>query len=338
MIENAPVSDNPVLVEIWRGEILESVHRGAAVVAGPDGVPVAAWGDVARPILPRSSCKMLQALPLVESGAAEAAGLGPEELALACASHQGTPEHTERVHAWLTRLGLGESDLLCGAHRPNDPAARFALGRAGEWPSQLHNNCSGKHAGFLTLTRHLEADPDYVAIDHPVQHAALEATEAMAGENSAGHATDGCSAPNFALSLRGLATAMARMARPGALGRARADAAGRLVGAMAAHPTLIGGPKSPATRLTAACGGRAVAKTGAEGSFTAVLPEAGLGISVKIDDGAERAAETVIAALLARYGALEDGGETDRAFTDRAVTNWRGIQCGHHRAAAILRP
>jgi L-asparaginase II len=201
---------NPVLAEVWRGEILECVHRGTAVVATAAGEVVEAWGDPARVVLPRSSCKMIQALPLVESGAADAAGLGSEELALACASHQGAAVHTGLASRWLSGLGLGERERQRGAP-----------------PDQFHNNCSGKHCGFLTANLHLGSGPEYVDPDHPLQKAGRLATEEVTGETVSGMAIDGCSAPNFAVSLKGLATAMARFATPASAPPPHGDCAKR---------------------------------------------------------------------------------------------------------------
>jgi L-asparaginase II len=330
-------SVNPVLAEIWRGEILECVHRGTAVVATAAGEVVEAWGDPARVILPRSSFKMIQALPLVESGAADAAGLGAEQLALACASHHGAAVHTGLAASWLAGIGLAESDLRCGAHQPRDAAARHGLRDRGARPGQFHNNCSGKHCGFLTMNRHLGGGPEYLELDHPLQQTVRLTVEEVSGETVSGHAIDGCSAPNFAVSLKGLATAMARFATAGAsFSGARAGAARRLVGAMAAHPVLVGGEGGATTALIRACAGRAVVKTGAEGVFVAILPGRGLGVALKIDDGNARGSEAAIAALLARHGALERGDPAYAALADAPILNCRGFVHGHLRAADVL--
>ena len=335
---SAAAADSPVLVEVWRGDILESVHRGRVAVCRADGTVVEAMGAVSPPMLPRSASKMLQALALVESGAADAEGLTDRHLALACASHRGQPVHTDLARSWLARLGLGDADLRCGAHAPTDKPTRAAMAAAGEPPEQVHNNCSGKHCGFLTLTRHLGAGPDYIALGHPVQTAVRAATEEMAGERADDFAIDGCSAPNFALSLTGFATALARMAAPaGTLTGARAAAADRLRDAMAAHPRLIAGDGQPATVLTAAAEGQAVIKSGAEGVYAAMLPARGLGIALKIDDGSDRGAQAAIAALLARYGVLEARHPAVQSLADAPIHNWRGIAHGHIRASAILR-
>ena len=316
------------LVELWRGDLLESVHRGHAVVCDASGEVVMAWGDPDAIVYPRSSSKMIQALPLLESGAAAAARLTPEHLALACASHQGAAIHTKRVEAWLADLGLGEGDLRCGSHMPSDKPTAEALIRAGEKPCQIHNNCSGKHAGFLTLNRHLGAGPDYEKIDHPVQQSIHAAWEEVLDEPTAGWGVDGCSAPNFASSLRGLGRAMASFATARTRSGTRADAQRQLVEAMIAHPDLVAGEGRACTELMRACEGRAALKTGAEGVFVGILPEQGLGLALKITDGATRASEAVIASLLVRLGVLDEGHPVAQRLTSGVQRNWRGIQTG----------
>lgn len=316
------------LVELWRGDILESVHSGHAAVCDGAGQVVMAWGDPAHVTYPRSSAKMIQALPLVESGAADAVRLDEERLALACASHRGAPMHTTRVAAWLSDLGLGEPDLRCGSHAPGDRPTAEAMVRAGETPCQIHNNCSGKHAGFLTLARHLGAGPEYVEIDHPVQQAVRAAFEELAGEESAGWGVDGCSAPNFAASLAGTARAMASFATAGQRGGARAEAQRRLAAAMMAHPELVSGERAACAELMRACEGRAAVKTGAEGVYVAILPDLGLGVALKIEDGATRASEATIAAILVRLGVLDGAHPVAERLTAGIQRNWRGIATG----------
>ncbi len=167
---------NPVLVEITRGKLVESVHRGAIAIANSRGETVYASGDIEAVAYPRSSLKPIQALPLVESGAAEAFSLGDEEVALACASHSGEPMHTKRVASWLSRIGCNESDLACGPQPVRYEPVWEAMVKAGEAPTRLHNNCSGKHAGFLTVARHRDlAVAGYEKHDHPVQRAVADA-------------------------------------------------------------------------------------------------------------------------------------------------------------------
>lgn len=323
------------MVEVWRGDFLECVHSGHAVICDASGDIVEAWGSPEEVILPRSSVKILQALPLIDSGAAEAAGLGSEHFALACASHQGAPIHSDRVRDWLGVLGLGEPDLRCGPQEPPDRDTREAMIRTGEAPCQLHNNCSGKHAGFLTLSQRLGGGADYVDPDHPVQRAVRGAFEEMTEETSPGFAIDGCSAPNFAATLHGLARAMARLARAREDGDGRDRAAVRLREAMIAHPELVAGEGRACTELMRAMEGVAI-KTGAEGVFTAILPEQGLGIALKITDGATRASNCAIAALLVRLGVLDRDHPATRRYLDARVLNRRGIDTGVIRADARL--
>jgi L-asparaginase II len=326
------MTDAVTMVEAWRGELPESRHRGHAVICDSLGDLVAAWGDPDAVIFPRSSCKMLQALPLVESGAAD--DLSSEQLALACASHSGGAIHVARVARWLDEIGLGEDDLRCGTQVPDDTPERHRLRAAGLAPSQLHNNCSGKHAGFLTLGRHLGAGPEYVEIDHPVQKAVRAAFEEMCDASSPGWGIDGCSAPNFATTVRGLALAMARMADPRGLGPVREAAARRLVAAMVDHPELVAGEGRACTELMTAAAGAVAAKTGAEGVFVGILPSRGLGIALKIEDGATRGSEAAIAALLVRLGALdaEDPAVVRRLY--QPIVSRRGLPAGFLQPAS----
>lgn len=321
------------MVEVWRGGLLESAHSGHAVICDASGSIVEAWGDPAAVIFPRSSCKMLQALPLVESGAADAFGLSESQLALSCASHQGAALHTGAVSRWLADLDLGEADLRCGSHEPYDRTERDRLIRAEARPCQIHNNCSGKHAGFLTLTKHLRAGPDYVALDHPLQRAVKAAFEEVTGEASPGHGIDGCSAPNFATSVQGLARAMAWFAAARDGGSARETAAARLTRAMAAYPEMVAGEGRACTELMRAMGGRVAIKTGAEAVFVAILPEQKLGIALKIIDGASRASEAAICGLLIRLGVLEAQHPAAQKRLGAPMRNWRGIETGFLRLA-----
>ncbi|MEL6599918.1 MAG: asparaginase [Pseudomonadota bacterium] len=316
------------LVELWRGDYLESVHRGHAVVMGPDGDILAAWGDADATIFPRSSCKMIQALPLLESGAAAAHDLTSEHLALACASHNGARIHTDRVARWLADLALGEADLRCGPQMPQDRPARSEMQAAGGHPCQLHNNCSGKHAGFLTLGKYLDAGPEYIEVDHPVQHAVFEAFAEMTGEEIVGHGVDGCSAPNPVCSLTGLARAAQRMAAPQGLGPQRSAAARDLVAAMARHPDLVAGEGRACTALMRGARGGTVVKTGAEGVFVGILPAAGIGVALKVEDGTTRAAECAMAALLVRLGVAEAEAPLIRDWLSPIQLNRRNVVTG----------
>lgn len=325
------------MVEVWRGSILESLHLGHAVICDSAGKVVRSWGDPDLVMYPRSSSKMIQALPLLSSGAAAKYGLGSEQLALACASHNGAAIHTERVDRWLGQLGLGDADLRCGPQDPDDRPEHERLIRAHEKPCQMHNNCSGKHSGFLTLNQHLGAGPEYIDIDHPVQQSCLAAFEDVTGEDSPGYGIDGCSAPNFATSLKGLARAMAWFASASTRSDRQSQAAADLTSAMMKHPELVAGEGRACTELMRAMNGRAAIKTGAEAVFVAILPETQLGIAVKIADGSTRASECAIAAILVSLGVLDPGHPATRKRLDAPILNRRGIDCGSIRATAELR-
>ncbi len=324
------------MVEIIRGPVAESLHSGHAVICDHNGAIIESWGDPEAVVLPRSSAKMIQALPLLSSGAARAAGLSPERLALACASHEGAPLHAQKVCAWLSDAGFAEKDLLCGPQPSRDKALRFEMIRDGRAPGRVLNNCSGKHTGFLTLARHLKAGPDYVSPVHPVQLACRAAFEEVTAEDSPGFGIDGCSAPNFATTMRGMARAMAFFATADTRSDAQSQAAADLVAAMIAHPELVAGEGRACTLLMRAAREPVAIKTGAEGYFVAILPNRGLGIALKIVDGATRASDCAIAALLVRLGVLEAGHPDVARFLNPPVRNWDGLVTGEIRPVAGL--
>ncbi len=297
------VTANPVLVEVTRGPVVESRHRGAAVVVDADGAVVASWGDIDRPMVPRSAVKPLQAMAMVECGGAEKFALSDVELALACASHGGQPRHVAAVSNWLSRLGLGADDLVCGGHAPLHADAAWALAARGEKPSALHDNCSGKHAAMLSAALAMGVPAaGYQRPDHPVQRRIVDILGAMSGADidPGDTGVDGCGAPTPAMPLVALAGAMARFGAPDKLGTARAAAARRLAAAMTAAPDMVAGDgRFDTVFMTAAP--RIIVKGGAEGVHAAAFPARRLGIAVKIDDGATRAAEALMAALLDRF-------------------------------------
>ena len=331
MPKSNKIHDHAVpLIELWRGDLLESVHLGHAVVMRADGEIVETWGQPDVLIYPRSSCKMVQALPLLETGAGR--DLSAAQLALCCASHQGAGVHVQGVARWLSDLGLSERDLRCGAQHAEDIEERNRLILAHDSACQLHNNCSGKHAGFLTLNRHLGGHSEYVEADHPVQRAVRQAFDEVTGMTSPLYGIDGCSAPNFATSLQGLALAMARFAGASDTGDARTRAMVALRNAMMAHPDLVAGETRACTDLMRAMGGKAAVKFGAEAVFVAILPQAGLGIALKIVDGGARAAESAITALMLRYGVLERGHPVVARYLGD-LRNRRDLVVGQTRCA-----
>ncbi len=290
-------------VLVWRGGRIESRHRVSACVSDAAGGVVLGVGDLEQRVFPRSAIKPFQALPLVESGAADTFGVGEEELALACASHGGEPMHVERVLAWLQRLGLGPEALACGPHPPSFKPAADALIRAGRGPGRVHNNCSGKHTGMLTAALHLGVPTEgYEQPGHPVQQAVAQALRDLTGlEDLEAPGIDGCGVPSWAIPLRALARAFTCFADQRSLPPGRAAAAERIGRAMRRHPELVAGTGRCCTALMRALP-QVVAKTGAEGVYAAALPERGLGVALKVEDGAGRAAEVAIIATLAGLG------------------------------------
>ncbi len=322
------------LVETTRGPFVESRHFGHAVIARANGEIVEAWGEPTKIVLPRSSAKMLQALPLIESGAG--AHLTTAQLALSCASHSGERRHVDRVAAWLADLGLDETALKCGPQASRDKALRHDMIRRGVAPGRVFNNCSGKHAGFLTLAQHLGASLDYVDVENPVQKAVRAAFEETCGEESPGFGVDGCSAPNFAASLSGIARAMAVFANAGATDSVRDRAMAKLRDAMIEHPELVSGKGRACAALMQAAKGAAAVKTGAEGFFVAILPKLGMGVALKIEDGATRASEAAMAAILVRLGVVDARDPLILPFLAPAILNWDGLSVGAIRAAPAL--
>ncbi|HYD32108.1 MAG TPA: asparaginase [Azospirillaceae bacterium] len=331
--------DSPVLVEVTRGGAVESRHRGHAAIVDADGRVVAHWGGLEEPVFPRSAIKPLQAIPLVETGALDALGLTEAELALACASHNGEARHTRLVGSWLAKIGLSVADLECGAHAPYDEETAAEMIRAGETPTALHNNCSGKHAGMLSTAKHRgEPVRGYVRFDHPVQQRILGTLEQMCGVDlsRAPRGVDGCSIPTIAVPLGSLALAMARIAEPKDLPDARARAVTRIRHAWGAHAPLIGGTTAFDTRvMQAASPGRILVKSGAEGVCCAVLPRLKLGIALKIEDGSARARAVAMAALLRYCKELAgESHETLDPFAVERLTNRAGVEVGQVRPAA----
>ena len=331
---------DPVLVELTRGALVESVHRGALAVCDARGRVKLSLGDIARPVFPRSSYKMMQALPLVESGAADAFSVTPKELALACASHSGEAFHVATAGGWLKRMGLKADALACGPHLPFHEKTAHAMIRAGKKPTRLHNNCSGKHSGFLCCALHLGADvKGYEKPAHAVQKAARQAIGEMCGldPKAMPAGTDGCAAPNFAVPLKNLATGFARLADPQSLSPTRAAAVYRLMDAVTRYPLYESGSgRFDAVTMAEALPGT-MTKVGAEGVVAAAIPDLGLGIALKIEDGAARAAETAMASILVKLGALKSSSKAAHAFIDAPILNWRGDVCGVKRGGAALK-
>lgn len=331
----------PVLVELTRGPLVEAIHRGDLAVVRADGTLVASAGTPLRKVTYwRSSAKPFQAMPLVYTGAAERFGLDDADLALCSASHQGEPMHTERARSILERIGCGVEALRCGVHVPYDGATAARLRASGEAPTALHNNCSGKHAGMLVLAAHLGAPLDgYLAPDHPVQREIAANVARLTGLPEVPAATDGCGVPCFALSVERMAFAFARLVEPAGLDEPYAGAARTIARAMRAHPALVAGTARFDTDLMREAGGRIVSKGGASG-VQCVGIEGGLGLALKIEDGAvtpghSRGVATIEA--LRQLGVLDDrAAERLAAHARPQLRNVAGTVVGEARPAFSL--
>ncbi len=337
----------PVLVEAHRGGIVESFHRGSVAVVDAAGAVHTAWGDIERPVFPRSAVKLLQALPLVVSGAADDLKLTNQELALACSSHGGEPEHAATAASMLAKAGVDLRVLECGTHWPYHDGSLKALAARGEAPSALHNNCSGKHSGFVCLGcrrangRNLFGFmKGYVQPEHPVMREVTDALQHATGHDLSQTAwgVDGCSIPTYAVPLRKLAHAFAKVAAGHGMGAEHDAAARRLREAIARAPHMVAGSGRADTRLMQHFGARVCCKGGAEGVHCIALPELGLGVAVKMDDGNNaRAADVVTAALIERLLPCSEADRTvTQSMSDVVLRNWNGIEVGGLRAARGL--
>lgn len=331
---------NPVLVEVTRGPRVESRHRGAIAIVDAGGATLLALGDVAAPVFPRSAVKIFQALPLVESGAADAAGLTDAELALACSSHNGEAVHVNGARAILAKAGASETALECGPQWPALGPDQDVLRRTGTPPGAVHNNCSGKHAGFVCAVTHMGYPLEgYVAEDHPLQVQIHEILTEMTGASLDADVCgiDGCSIPTWAVPVENLAAAVAKVASGSGVPPERAAALTRLRKACCAHPMEVAGTDRFCTDVMARFGDAAYVKTGAEGVYCAAIPGSGMGIAIKIDDGGTRGSEAVMAAVLQ---ALIAKTADDRGFLDRwarqPIETRRGYVAGTIRASEQL--
>lgn len=323
-------------ITLFRAEVPESRHPMMGVVCDAAGRVVRAWGDADATVFPRSALKPLQALPLVETGAAEAFAVTDEELALACASHNGLPMHVDRVARWLKRIGCTVDDLECGAHAPYDAGATRAIYEMHGHPNALHNNCSGKHTGMLTVCRHLGLPlKGYSEPEHPLQQRILTTYAETTGtpESAMPLGIDGCSLPAAAMPLSGLATAMARFAAPdGHFAADRAAAARRLCRAWAAHPELVAGPETFNTDAMVLTGRRVLLKRGAQGVYGGCVPDSGLGFAIKAVSGSSVAADAMTAVVMRELRLVDD--ETWQKMVDLPYfreTSWRGLPAGSYR-------
>ena len=338
------------MVDISRGGIVESSHQVVAAVANVHGEVLAAWGNADLVTFLRSSAKPFQGMPLVGSGAAAHFGLSEQELAIACASHAGTDEHIEVTHSILRKIGLSEADLRCGTHTPYDTRTSKKLIMAGEKPSPIRHNCSGKHAGMLATARYLDTPTTtYLEPDHPVQQQILHNFAEMVSmaTDDIVVGIDGCSAPNFAVPIRNAATAYARLMDPGQFSTGRADSCSAIVRAMTANPEMISGEGRFDTLLMQMTSAQLLSKGGAEGFQGIGIPpnslrpgSPALGIALKVLDGdlGGRARSVATIAVLEALGVLpaEERQHLDE-FDSRPILNQSGLRVGEIRSPQTVR-
>jgi L-asparaginase II len=333
------------LVEVWRGPIIESRHRGHLIVVDGDGNTIASLGEPETVTFLRSSAKPFQNIPLVVSGAADRCGFSEKEIALACASHNGEPEHVEAARSMLRKIALDESKLKCGPHEPFGAEAARILRESEKQPSQLHNNCSGKHIAMLALAQHFNASIEtYNELDHPVQQAIIKIVSKFSDVSveEMAFGVDGCSAAIFAIPIRAMALMYARLVLPPkSLDDDEREACRRIVSAMNMYPEMIGGGLNERldTEVMRAARGALVSKVGAEGVYTAgALPcpkwKRGLGIAFKIEDGEDRRARPVVVIeTLRQLGILSDDAyEALKLYAHFPICNHAGDTVGEVRA------
>ncbi|MBV1929667.1 MAG: asparaginase [Gammaproteobacteria bacterium] len=329
--------NNPILAEVTRGGVVESRHRGSLAVVDTKGRTVLSLGDIETPVFPRSAIKALQAVASFETGAIEKFGLNNAEIAIACASHTGESAHVNTAAGILKKAGLGHNDLECGSHWPTLETAHNELAGNGDTPSDLHNNCSGKHANMLVsaVCQGLETR-GYIQPDHAVQRRVKDVLESFCETslNDAPMGIDGCSVPNWAMPLEKLAYGFARFGTGYGLDRDRVKLCEKIRVAVVEHPFMVAGTGRFCTRIMEQLGASAFVKTGAEGVFCASLPELGLGVALKIDDGAKRASELVMAQLIHKFGIVKTNDFSQELVPD--VLNRNSIKTGEILAATAL--
>ncbi|MCZ2722551.1 asparaginase [Marinomonas sp. 15G1-11] len=323
---------NALSVQVTRGGITESEHQIKAVIVSSDGRVVESWGEVDSLVYPRSAIKAMQALAFIEMGGAEKFAFTPEEISICCASHNGESGHVDTVQSMLDKLALSKEDLECGCHWPMRAQTSYELAASAETPNPLHNNCSGKHAGMLGLAKVLEVDPkNYIQIDHAVQKSIARTMEEMCeyDYSSTPWSPDGCSAPTWAMPLTNLALAFAKFADPSGLTPERQKACHTLYNSVVKHPFMVAGTERYCTEMMTILGDKVFLKLGAEGVYIASIPELKIGIALKCDDGAIRAAESVMTALLDHVGVTQNiSNEQLNPFRSVVLKNWNGLLTG----------
>ncbi|MBU2864394.1 asparaginase [Reinekea forsetii] len=319
-------------VQVKRGGITESAHQIKAIIVNSSGETLHSWGDMEPLVYPRSAIKALQALAFLERGGAQKYDFTEQEIAILGASHNGEQRHTETVQKMLAKLWHTPKDFECGHHWPMFVEAGYELAGKGETPNNLHNNCSGKHAGMLGLAKLLNVDSKgYIQVEHDVQQTIADTMGQMCeiDFSTLPHSPDGCSAPTWAMPLFNLALGFAKFADPSNLSAERQKACRTMFNAVVNNPFMVAGTKRYCTEMMEALGQRVFLKVGAEGVYIAAVPDLKLAIALKCEDGATRGAESVMTSLLHKVGATDhvDRGQLER-FDRVSIKNWNQIETG----------
>jgi len=324
----------PLSVEVLRGSVVESQHQVMAVVVDVNAVPIMYWGNMDYLTVPRSAIKLLQALPVVESGAADAFGFDDKQLCLICASHRGEKNHILGITEIMKKAGIREEQFVCGTHLPAHEATAHEMIRRGIQPSPLMNNCSGKHSGIIATCLHLKENPEgYEKYAHPAQARLRKVlTEVTRFDHHKAHyGVDGCGILTYALPLQNLAIGMLVFINPKE-SEARRKSARRILEAVRRESFYLSGTDDYTSDIIYHTQGRCVIKNGAEGVFAGVLPEKGLAFAIKAEDGASRAAQAATTFLLNKLGAFTESNRTSlKKYVDPRLKNWKGADVGHIR-------
>jgi L-asparaginase II len=320
------------IVSVTRGPLTESLHNGHIAVVDDSGQILYQVGNPNYKTFARSTAKLLQAIPIIESGAADLFALSPYEIAVICASHNGESEHIAAVLSILAKLRLDPAHLQCGVHEPFHKETRIRMREQHQPPSSLHNNCSGKHAGMLVLAKFLESSlADYTSSDHPVQALMLETVSEMTGapKEQIDLGIDGCGVPVFGLQIDQLAYAFARLGNQKGLTPVRAETCLRIIKSIISHPLYLAGRQRLDTRLIEATQGQVIGKMGAEGIYAVTIPASGIGITVKVEDGSQRAPYPAVIETLRQLALIDNKALSELAsFHHPPVQNRRGEKVG----------
>jgi L-asparaginase II len=329
-------SKQPLMVEVLRGPVVESHHQVMGVIVNEVGYTVHSWGNTGYMTMPRSAIKMLQALPLIESGASDKFALDDKFITLACGSHRGEKEHLTALAQFMEKTGVKEDMLACGPHWPLNEAAKEDLIRKNAKPTALCNNCAGKHIAMIATCLHAGENPaGYEKYEHNAQKRIRRVlTETMRVDHSkVPHGIDGCGIPTFSVPLSSMAVGMSSLINPKET-QSRKFAASKILSAVRHNPFFLAGSDDFSTAVIEKTQGRAIIKGGAEGVYCGVIPEKGMAFAVKAADGASRAASVAAAHILLRYGGLtEVEFKALQKFTTPVISTWRGDIVGQVRVA-----